>query len=74
MVTRDMTRCEIGQVLYTPWCNAQGKMIDDGTISRLGESQFRLTCAEPNLRWLSMNAVGMDVTISVEPPETERAR
>jgi len=63
MVTRDVTKCEIGQVMYTPWCDARGKMIDDGTISRLGEHRFRLTCAEPNLRWLSMNAAGMDVTI-----------
>jgi aminomethyltransferase len=63
MVTRDVTKCEIGQVLYTPWCDARGKMIDDGTISRLGPNRFRLTCAEPNMRWLSMNAAGMDVTI-----------
>src|SRR3954469_21830632 len=63
MVTRDVTKCDVGQVLYTPWCDANGKMIDDGTISRLGDNLFRLTCVEPNLRWLSMNAVGMDVTI-----------
>jgi aminomethyltransferase len=63
MVTRDVTKCEVGQVLYTPWCDARGKMIDDGTISRLGDNRYRLTCAEPNLRWLSMNAAGMDVTI-----------
>jgi aminomethyltransferase len=63
MVTRDVAKCEVGQVLYTPWCDTRGKVIDDGTISRLGEHSFRLTSAEPNLRWLSMNAVGMDVTI-----------
>ena len=63
MVTRDVMKCQVGQVLYTPWCDARGKVIDDGTISRLGERAFRLTSAEPNLRWLSMNALGMDVTI-----------
>src|SRR3954466_11686921 len=63
MVTRDVTKCEVGQVLYTPWCDARGKVIDDGTVSRLAESTFRLTSAEPNLRWLSMNAVGLEVTI-----------
>src|SRR4051812_15023196 len=63
MVTRDVTRCEVGQVLYTPWCDARGKVIDDGTVSRLAESTFRMTSAEPNLRWLSMNAVGLQVTI-----------
>jgi aminomethyltransferase len=63
MVTRDVTRCSIGQVLYTPWCDAAGKVIDDGTISRLDETTFRLTSAEPNLRWLAMNAVKLDVRI-----------
>jgi len=63
MVTRDVSRCDVGQVLYTPWCDARGKVIDDGTVSRLTEQTFRLTSAEPNLRWLSMNAVGLQVTI-----------
>jgi aminomethyltransferase len=63
MVTRDVTTCEVGQVLYTSWCDAHGKVIDDGTISRVAESTFRLTSAEPNLRWLSMNSVGLEVTI-----------
>jgi aminomethyltransferase len=63
MVTRDVTRCAVGQVLYTPWCDGRGKVIDDGTVSRLSESRFRLTSAEPNLRWLSMNSVGLTVDI-----------
>jgi aminomethyltransferase len=64
MVTRDLTTCAVGQVFYTPWCDAHGKVIDDGTISRLDDQAFRLTSAEPNLRWLSMNAVGLNVTIT----------
>src|ERR1041385_5446516 len=63
MVTRNVAKCAVGQVLYTPWCDAQGKVIDDGTVSRLDEGTFRLTSAEPNLRWLSMNAVGLAVTL-----------
>ena len=63
MVTRDVAKCRIGQVMYTPWCDGHGKVIDDGTISRLGDSRFRLTSAEPNLRWLSLSAAGMEVTI-----------
>src|SRR6185295_4725236 len=63
MVTRDVTRCAVGQVLYTPWCDSAGKVIDDGTISRLDDTTYRLTSAEPNLRWLAMNAVGLDVSI-----------
>jgi len=64
VVTRDMDKLKVGQVYYTGWCDNEGKMIDDGTISRLDETTFRLTAAEPNLRWLTMNAVGMDVSIT----------
>jgi aminomethyltransferase len=64
MVTRDVKKCAIGQVIYTPWCDAGGKVIDDGTISRLDETTFRITSAEPNLRWLSMNAVGLNAKIT----------
>lgn len=63
MVTRNVARTKPGQVLYTPWCDAHGKTIDDGTISRLDESTFRLTAAEPSIRWLDMNGFGLDVKI-----------
>lgn len=56
MVTRDVAKTKAGQVLYTGWCDAHGKMIDDGTITRLDETTFRFTAAEPNLRWLHKNA------------------
>ncbi len=64
VVTRDMDKLNIGQVYYTPWCDEDGRVIDDGTISRLDETTFRMTSADPNLRWLSMNAVGLDVNIT----------
>ncbi|MDO8667062.1 MAG: hypothetical protein Q7J79_10650, partial [Gemmatimonadales bacterium] len=63
VVTRDVAKSQVRQVLYTPWCDAAGKVIDDGTISRLDEQIFRMTSADPNLRWLHENAVGMSVTI-----------
>ena len=63
MVTRDLTRCRVGQVMYTPWCDARGKVIDDGTVSRLGEDRFRLTSADASLRWLSLNGAGMEAAI-----------
>jgi len=63
MVTRTVARAAVGQVLYTPWCDAAGKVIDDGTIARLDEQAFRLTSADPGLRWLEENARGLDVAI-----------
>src|SRR5688500_16081618 len=66
VVTRDVARCKVGQVLYTPWCDPHGKVLDDGTVTRLEEDRYRLTSAHPNLRWLHQNAVGMDVVRSEE--------
>ncbi len=63
MLTRDVTKCAVGRVFYTTWCDAHGKVIDDGTLSRLDENRFRLTSAEPSLRWLQMNGAGMEVRI-----------
>ena len=63
VVTRNVLRSQVGQVLYTPWCNAEGKVIDDGTVARLEEDVFRMTAAEPNLRWLEANALGLDVSM-----------
>jgi aminomethyltransferase len=63
VVTRDMRKVAIGQVIYTPWCDEQGKVIDDGTVSRLAENTFRWTAADPNFRWFHQNAMGMDVHI-----------
>jgi aminomethyltransferase len=64
MTPRDVLKMAVGQVFYTGWCDDDGKLLDDGTISRLSETKFRLTSAEPSLRWLAMNAIGMDVTIT----------
>ena len=63
MITRDVTKLAVGQVFYTPWCDAAGKVIDDGTVSRLDDSTYRLTSADSSLRWLHLNARGMDVAI-----------
>jgi aminomethyltransferase len=63
VVTRDLARCAVGQVLYTPWCDAAGKVIDDGLVARLDADEYRLTAAEPNLRWLLDNAQGLDAQV-----------
>jgi aminomethyltransferase len=63
LITRDATKLAVGQVAYTPWCDEQGKVIDDGTVSRLGDQRYRWTSADPSLRWFTQNALGLDVTI-----------
>jgi aminomethyltransferase len=64
VVTRNVMKAGVGQVLYTPWCDHAGKVIDDGTVARLDEQTFRMTSAEPSLRWLQDNAAGMQVEIT----------
>ena len=63
IITRDITKVARGQVIYCCWCDEQGKVIDDGTITRLDESRYRWTAAEPNLRWFHQNALNMEVSI-----------
>jgi aminomethyltransferase len=63
IITRDVSKMAVGQVYYTPWCDERGRVIDDGTVSRLGEQMFRWTAADPNLRWFRQNAAGLDVEI-----------
>jgi len=63
IITRDIRKVSVGQVIYTPWCDEHGKVIDDGTVSRLEEDLYRWTAADPSLRWFTQNATGMDVHI-----------
>jgi glycine cleavage system T protein (aminomethyltransferase) len=63
VITRDINKVAVGQVIYCCWCDEQGKVIDDGTISRLGENLYRWTAADPSLRWFHQNALGLDVKI-----------
>ena len=63
VITRDMRKVSVGQVIYTPWCDESGKVIDDGTVSRLEENTYRWTAADPSLRWFRQNASGMKVEI-----------
>ena len=62
-ITRDVTKCRVGQVLYTPWCDEDGKVIDDGTVHRLGPNHFRVTAADPNLRWFQDVGYGLDARV-----------
>lgn len=64
IVTRDVARCRVGQVMYSPWCNEAGKVIDDGTIARLAEDRFRITAADPNLLWFEDCGFGLDVSVT----------
>lgn len=63
VITRDAQRMHVGQVVYTPWCDEHGRVLDDGTVSKLGAETYRWTAAEPNLRWLRQHSAGLDVSV-----------
>jgi aminomethyltransferase len=63
IIARDINKVDVDQVIYCCWCDQEGKIIDDGTITRLEENRYRWTAADPNLRWLRQNSVGLDVQI-----------
>lgn len=63
VIARDVNKVAVDQAIYCCWCDEQGKVIDDGTISRLGEDVYRWTAADPSMRWFHQNALGLDVRI-----------
>ena len=63
VITRDATKCGVGQAIYTCLCEAEGKVIQDGTVFRLAEDHYRFHLADPGLRWLKLNSLGMEVSI-----------
>ena len=63
VITRDIRKVSVGQVIYCCWCDEQGKVIDDGTVTRLEENKYRWTAADPSLRWFRQNGTNMDVQV-----------
>lgn len=65
-LTRDVRRLAIGQVVYSAMCHEHGGMLDDGTLLRLGQDNFRWICGEDYAGiWLREQALklGMKVWI-----------
>ena len=63
VMTRDAAKCAVGQALYGCLCEDDGAVIQDGTVFRLAEDHFRFHLADPSLRWLRLNALGLDVFV-----------
>jgi aminomethyltransferase len=63
VMVRNIEKLKVGRVTYCCWCDDEGKVLDDGTVSRLDDDAFRVTAAEPNLAWFHRNARGFDVCI-----------
>jgi aminomethyltransferase len=81
LLTNDFRNLRIGQVRYTAMCQSEGKMVDDGTLWRLGENEYVLiTGSEDDYKWVTENAARFDVevtnrtaswtTLAVQGPES----
>ncbi|MFT7594451.1 MAG: aminomethyltransferase, partial [Paracoccaceae bacterium] len=47
LITRDIRKVRDGRVGYAMWCDEDGMLIDDGTVFRFSQTDFRLCCQEP---------------------------
>ncbi len=45
-ITRDARKLSVGQVTYTAVCNETGGMLDDATVYRLGDDNFRFVAGD----------------------------
>lgn len=71
-VTRDMRRLAVGQVVYTAMCYANGGMVDDGTVFRLGENNFRwVGGADASVLWLQQQARERGLQVGVNESTAE---
>ena len=63
LTVRNVTKLQVGSVHYTIWCDDAGKIVDDGTLFRLAEDDYRICCQERHLPWLLDSAHGFDVDV-----------
>ena len=68
VMTRDIARLQVDQVIYTPWCDEDGKVVDDGTVTRIGDDTYRITAADPSYRWFALVLLAAD-DVDVAPAE-----
>lgn len=69
LTLRNAAKLPVGSVHYTAWCDDAGQLLDDGTLFRLGENDYRLCCQERHLPWLLESALGFDVSVREETAE-----
>lgn len=69
LVTRSVRRLKVGKVIYTPWCDNDGKVLQEGTIMRLDNNRFQINAAEPAIRWLQLNSHGFSLDVQDQSKE-----
>jgi aminomethyltransferase len=71
-ITRDVRKLAVGQVVYTAVCNETGGMIDDATVFRLADNNFRFVGGDPYTGvWLSELAERLELKVWIKPTTDE---
>ena len=63
LTVRNVAKQNVATVKYTLWCDQEGFVIDDGTLFRISDNDFRLCSQEKHLPWLIDTSYGFDVEI-----------
>ena len=63
VITRRVDRIKPMRAIYTPWCDHDGRVLDDGTVALLADGSYFWTAAEPQHGWLDAAGEGLNVTI-----------
>ena len=63
LTVRNVVKQNAATVKYTLWCDQEGFVIDDGTLFRISDNDFRLCSQEKHLPWLIDTSYGFDVEI-----------
>jgi aminomethyltransferase len=72
IVTRNIRKLSVGQVVYTALCNETGGMIDDATVFRLGDNNFRFVGGdEYDGIWMRKVADELGLKVLVKPSTDE---
>ena len=65
-LTRNIKKLAIGQVIYTAMCYENGTMIDDGTLFKLGDANFRwIGGSDYSGEWLRELGKKLELRVSV---------
>lgn len=59
----DVQSLDVGQTVRTAWCDDQGYVRGDGSIARLGETEFELWTTVRDFAWFVDGAHGFDVKL-----------
>ena len=72
IITRDVRKLSVGQIYYTPMCYEHGGMVDDGTLFRLAENNFRwIGGDDASLIWLKEQLAKTNYKVTLKTATSE---